>query len=86
MTQSPKDISLLEIFEVLKTKRFVDMTHAFSAQIPHWPGFPPARMETIYHYDEGIGTLGSGFLAHLDDRSEERRVGKECRSRWSPYH
>src|SRR2546427_1031248 len=23
-------------------------------------------------------------LAHL--RSEERRVGKECRSRWSPYH
>ena len=23
---------------------------------------------------------------HYDDRSEERRVGKECRSRWSPYH
>src|SRR5258708_38170848 len=22
----------------------------------------------------------------LDARSEERRVGKECRSRWSPYH
>ena len=22
----------------------------------------------------------------LDKRSEERRVGKECRSRWSPYH
>ena len=21
-----------------------------------------------------------------DARSEERRVGKECRSRWSPYH
>ena len=26
------------------------------------------------------------FLFQLDDRSEERRVGKECRSRWSPYH
>ena len=24
--------------------------------------------------------------AGLIDRSEERRVGKECRSRWSPYH
>src|SRR2546427_5281642 len=24
--------------------------------------------------------------AELDERSEERRVGKECRSRWSPYH
>ena len=22
----------------------------------------------------------------LQERSEERRVGKECRSRWSPYH
>ena len=24
--------------------------------------------------------------ASLKARSEERRVGKECRSRWSPYH
>ena len=29
--------------------------------------------------------IGKGF-AIGDDRSEERRVGKECRSRWSPYH
>src|SRR5215204_7320463 len=30
----------------------------------------------------------SEALAHiaLEARSEERRVGKECRSRWSPYH
>ena len=26
------------------------------------------------------------FDYELGDRSEERRVGKECRSRWSPYH
>ena len=26
----------------------------------------------------------TGFITHV--RSEERRVGKECRSRWSPYH
>ena len=25
-------------------------------------------------------------IALASDRSEERRVGKECRSRWSPYH
>ena len=25
-------------------------------------------------------------LRHISIRSEERRVGKECRSRWSPYH
>src|SRR2546429_9152216 len=27
-----------------------------------------------------------GAAATLKERSEERRVGKECRSRWSPYH
>src|SRR2546429_7826496 len=25
-------------------------------------------------------------IQRLDERSEERRVGKECRSRWAPYH
>src|SRR5256884_6895289 len=29
---------------------------------------------------------GFAFLVDSSDRSEERRVGKECRSRWSPYH
>src|SRR5256714_7196416 len=27
-----------------------------------------------------------GYVAHGIRQSEERRVGKECRSRWSPYH
>ena len=26
------------------------------------------------------------LLSEVERRSEERRVGKECRSRWSPYH
>ena len=33
------------------------------------------------------GCSSSGkMVSHLYTRSEERRVGKECRSRWSPYH
>ena len=28
---------------------------------------------------------GTGY-SDIETRSEERRVGKECRSRWSPYH
>ena len=28
----------------------------------------------------------SNLFLHRENRSEERRVGKECRSRWSPYH
>ena len=27
-----------------------------------------------------------GIQTMIEERSEERRVGKECRSRWSPYH
>ena len=34
----------------------------------------------IYNLKEGKGDQ------KLRSRSEERRVGKECRSRWSPYH
>src|SRR3712207_8418146 len=30
--------------------------------------------------------LARHFFRGVTDRSEERRVGKECRSRWSPYH
>ena len=28
----------------------------------------------------------AGYKLYVETRSEERRVGKECRSRWSPYH
>src|SRR3989442_15157421 len=33
-----------------------------------------------YHAPQGIK------ITVTNNRSEERRVGKECRSRWSPYH
>ena len=33
-----------------------------------------------------MGIIIGAFIGFLFDRSEERRVGKECRSRWSPYH
>ena len=38
-------------------------------------------------YAEGAFSLAARIgPARLHLRSEERRVGKECRSRWSPYH
>ena len=48
-----------------------------------------ARMEMVY-LDKGetiaSATLPEQSLYIIVSRSEERRVGKECRSRWSPYH
>src|SRR2546430_14135822 len=34
---------------------------------------------------QNTSNFGTAFCESVD-RSEERRVGKECRSRWSPYH
>src|SRR3712207_6537797 len=54
--------------------------------------FPMFRANTLY---EGTYLLGTSIARPLiaqrqieiaRTRSEERRVGKECRSRWSPYH
>src|SRR3712207_3439076 len=42
-----------------------------------------------YSASKGIGGLRraqAGYYERRFGRSEERRVGKECRSRWSPYH
>src|ERR1039457_5094990 len=58
-------------------------------------------MTTLGDLADGIGGLLTGSPAYvrstewaaakfrsygIQNRSEERRVGKECRSRWSPYH
>src|SRR5690349_22184940 len=37
-------------------------------------------------YTQGLTYHGHLYISLKDRRSEERRVGKECRSRWSPNH
>src|SRR6266566_7652126 len=61
--QQAKEPALAGLLESIKTKKFVDLTHAFEPGIPHWPGFPDEKRETIYGYDEGQGTMGKGFVA-----------------------
>ena len=58
----------------------------------------PDKYTTIYFQAVGLFTLVLGIqmslkiteplfvILSLIARLEERRVGKECRSRWSPYH
>ena len=43
------------------------------------------KLNTLASIGEFKGELGD-LTIHVELRSEERRVGKECRSRWSPYH
>src|SRR2546425_12462224 len=56
---------------------------------PIGPGRPPAppegRRVPVGHVRPPLLRAGCGLRRRVF-RSEERRVGKECRSRWSPYH
>src|SRR3712207_7112056 len=64
--------------------------------ISTWPGLPVPSLADQAGPLEHPDVLRNGLQGHgvrlrqlLDrrlPRSEERRVGKECRSRWSPYH
>ena len=65
-----------------------------------WPGAKPSDLLPISlaactAYDvvnvlrkqrQDLRGLEVRIDAEQEERSEERRVGKECRSRWSPYH
>ena len=56
--------------------------------------YPGLNMQQLLCFHPGKEEIIKTLLSHLQkqgrifqtDRSEERRVGKECRSRWSPYH
>jgi hypothetical protein len=60
ISSSPQP-TLADALAVIKSKRFVDLTHAFEPGIPHWPGFPDEKRETLYGYDGG--KMGKGFFA-----------------------
>jgi kynurenine formamidase len=45
--------TLAEIYAVLHSKRFVDLTHAFAPGIPHWKGFKDEKISTLYTYEKG---------------------------------
>ena len=48
-------------------------------------GLPPYYLRRLCKEVPGVA-FQSGIKWYINLRSEERRVGKECRSRWSPYH
>ena len=57
------------------------MTHALRSEMSH----KLTRLPAATLVDQNPGEVAARFSGDVD-RSEERRVGKECRSRWSPYH
>ena len=60
-------------------------------KIGNWAGVTVDKKEYPVkkdHYDGSLELIAVDLPGaySMSPRSEERRVGKECRSRWSPYH
>src|SRR3989449_4305747 len=73
-------VEYIASFFLVKPIDMSKSSHLMWQDVPNRGGritIPPASRN-----DGDIG-VSSGWQG---DRSEERRVGKECRSRWSPYH
>src|SRR2546429_6606004 len=66
--------------------------YVFDLWVQHWRTHRATGEVIVVRYADDM-VLGfqhraeaERFLQDWRERSEERRVGKECRSRWSPYH
>ena len=72
----------------------VNVSYALIADIVRSRELPDRRRaqhviyETLDRAAEGLALTQHPYatIGNERSRSEERRVGKECRSRWSPYH
>ena len=60
----------------------VQMSTIAPAKMPSFDAFDAMKKLT----DIGYHCIEISQVPMTPERSEERRVGKECRSRWSPYH
>ena len=68
-----------------------DLVHQLEGKGPRFPEPERAYVLRAIRFVRQVALLGESRVQSLKskvdvNRSEERRVGKECRSRWSPYH
>src|SRR5690606_41504184 len=73
----PREISMKDVF------RSGDSSKKFKIAEGQWYRYAPSYVSPAYHLLEGFPFIQEPPSGDL--RSEERRVGKECRCRWSLY-
>ena len=90
---------IVEQDENMQMELLTPLTANFMPETSYWNELDEDDEAWDYEYD-GLPLDGTDLVQYKDaiqemvdkensfgsERSEERRVGKECRSRWSPYH
>src|SRR3712207_2885113 len=85
----------VKFFSKLKKKKYREEEQIFLAEGRKFLDYPEGAKYVLLREDvEGEEERLERFSCPIfslskkcfEKRSEERRVGKECRSRWSPYH
>ena len=86
----PNIIILIKLREMFKEKDLSlhsQLSRIFSCNEKGFPEFSEAEINILKSEIIIAKILNIKQINfHMKERSEERRVGKECRSRWSPYH
>ena len=80
--QATEYVTLVELLEV--TAPLEQFQGAIDAVVDRLEAEGVKELVSINFYGESGSNEVGAILTF--SRSEERRVGKECRSRWSPYH
>src|SRR6266446_8856081 len=86
LDETDSDIQhILRHFEVDKSRLAADLTRSLD-RMKRGNGRGPAMSQMLVRMLTEAWLLGSVDYGAGQIRSEERRVGKECRSRWALYH
>jgi len=75
----------LKDMDVVLVRRTTDVTEGDIVLVT-WASRPGQLSVKRAIREDGTRWFVTGDNDGASTRSEERRVGKECRSRWSPYH
>ena len=65
---------------------FATLAIVFGQTVPAPDGWTASQQGANWIYKANKLPASAIVTVTVEPRSEERRVGKECRSRWSPYH
>ena len=83
--EKTKHKKLMKTIDFIQKKEIISKIIDLRKELGFTILFITHDLNLLLEFADRLAIMKNGKIVELD-RSEERRVGKECRSRWSPYH